>query len=347
MSSQRLLSYAIPCYNSAAYMDHCIEMLLESGADNLDEIEIIIVDDGSAGDDTAEKADEWERRHPGVIRTMHQENGGHGQAVNTGLQHATGLYFKVVDSDDWLDIDAARKMIDTLRGFAALDSAVDLVIANYVYEHVETDERTVIRYKGVLPEERIFGWDDVGTFNPSQNLLMHAVIYRTELLRDCRLELPRHTFYVDNIFVYVPLPSVRTLYYENVDLYRYFIGREDQSVNESVMIKRIDQQLRITRIMIDAFDLSTDIDNKRLQRYMISYLTMMMTICSIFTTLSDDPEAADKRTAIWAYLKERNTKVYPRIRYGVMGMGSNLPGRLGRRTSLGFYHVAQRLFKFN
>lgn len=37
-----------------------------------------------------------------IVKAVHQENGGHGQAVNTGLAHATGKYFKVVDSDDWV-----------------------------------------------------------------------------------------------------------------------------------------------------------------------------------------------------------------------------------------------------
>ena len=82
-------------------------------------------------------------------------------------------------------------------------------------------------------------------------ILMHSVIYRTELLRECKLELPKHTFYVDNIFVYKPLPYVKTMYYMDVNFYRYFIGRNDQSVNEEVMIRRIDQQLLVNRLMID------------------------------------------------------------------------------------------------
>ena len=41
----------------------------------------------------------------------------------------------------------------------------------------------------------------------------------------------------------------------DVDFYRYFIGRDDQSVNEKVMIGRIDQQIRVNKIMIDDVDL--------------------------------------------------------------------------------------------
>ena len=95
----KLLSIAVPCYNSAAYMEHCIESLLKGG----EEVEIIIVDDGSTKDNTAEIADRYAKQYPSIIKAVHQENGGHGEAVNTGLKNATGLYFKVVDSDDWVD----------------------------------------------------------------------------------------------------------------------------------------------------------------------------------------------------------------------------------------------------
>ena len=92
----KTVSFAVPCFNSASYMDACIESILKCG----DDIEILIVDDGSTKDDTAEKADEWASRHPGIIKAIHKENGGHGSAVNAGLAEARGLYYKVVDSDD-------------------------------------------------------------------------------------------------------------------------------------------------------------------------------------------------------------------------------------------------------
>ncbi len=105
----------------------------------------------------------------------------------------------------------------------------------------------------------------VGHFRPDQNLLMHWVMYRTEVLRQCGMVLPKHTFYVDNIFVYQPLPLSRACTIWILDLYRYFIGRADQSVNESVMVKRVDQQLRVTRHMIDCQDLDALKGQKRLR----------------------------------------------------------------------------------
>lgn len=339
----KTISFAIPCYNSAAYMDKCIESLLACG----DDIEIIIVDDGSQKDETPQKADEWERAHPGIIRAVHQENGGHGQAVNTGLAHATGLYFKVVDSDDWLDARAMEDVMAYLREQACRENPTDLVVGNYVYEKVHEGTRTVMHYRNVFPERREFGWADVGHFGPSQYLLMHSVIYRTKLLHDMGLSLPKHTFYVDNIFVYVPLPHVKSIYYLDVDMYRYFIGREDQSVNESVMMGRIDQQLRVTRTMIDAVQLPAGVAEKRLERYMENYLSMMMCICSIFLRMIDTDEAEDKREAVWVYLKEHNPEVYRRVRRSVLNMGTNLPTELGRKIGITGYHVAQRIFKFN
>ncbi len=338
----KTLTFAVPCYNSADYMDRCIESLLSVG----DDIEIIIVDDGSTKDDTAAIADSWQERCPGIIRAVHKENGGHGSAVNTGLAHASGLYYKVVDSDDWVDTTAAREVLAYLRTQADREEPTDLVIANYVYEKVEEDTSTIIRYRNVFPTHQEFTWDAVGDFRHSQYLLMHSVIYRTDLLRDMGMALPEHCFYVDNIFVYEPLPQVKTMYYLDVDLYRYYIGREDQSVNEKVMLSRIDQQLRITREMIDRVDVMA-VENKRLRHYLESYLSMMMCICSVFLRMEDTEANEEKRDEIWHYLKERDLQLYLKVRTNVLNVGTNLPTRAGRRLGLGGYHLAQKIFKFN
>lgn len=338
----KLITYAIPCYNSAEYMDACIESIL--ACNRPDDIEIIIVDDGSTKDNTLEKAQVWESTNPGVVRAIHQENGGHGAAVMTGLENARGLYFKVVDSDDWLDNDANVAMLDKLASF---DEPIDLMLVNYVYEHTVDNTQEVMKYTRMLPVDQLFTWDDCGHFGLTKYILMHSVIYRTQMLRDCGLTLPRHTFYVDNIFVYVPLPECKRIYYMDIDLYRYFIGREDQSVNETVMIGRIDQQLRVTRIMIDSFLLERDVKSSRLRSYMRNYLTMMMVICTVFSMMSDRPDKEQMRADIWKCLREHDHETYVKIRRSVMGVGTHLPGKAGDRVLLSAYHIAQKVFKFN
>ena len=326
-------------------MDKCIESIM-AFEDGRGDLEILIVDDGST-DDTPRKADEWHERYPDTIYVVHKENGGHGSAVNAGLEYARGRYFKVVDSDDWLDEQAMRPIMRYLVSQSELRDACDLVVANYVYEKVYENTRTVIDYKNVFPTDGEFTWDDIGRFRPSQYLLMHSVIYRTELLRDINLKLPEHCFYVDNIFVYVPLPAVYTIRYFDVDMYRYFIGREGQSVNEDTMMRRIDQQLRITRVMIDSIDLEGDVVQKKLRRYMENYLSMMMCICSVFLRMINTPESEQKRRDIWNYLKTKRPEVYRRIRANVLNLGTNIPSEFGRRLGLGGYHLAQKIFKFN
>lgn len=339
----KLITFAVPCYNSAAYMEHCIKTLLTGG----EEVEIILVDDGST-DDTPAIADRYAQQYPTIVRAIHQPNGGHGEGVNQGLRNAKGVYYKVVDSDDWLDADSLKRVMEKLRTFVEQRQELDLMICNYVYEHVEDNTSHAVNYKNVFPEHQVFGWEDVGRFRESQYLLMHSAIYRTELLRSTGMELPKHTFYVDNIFVYQPLPFVKTMYYMDEDLYRYFIGRQDQSVNEQVMVKRVDQQIRVTRIMTDCCDLR-DIYNAHpsLGKYMVRYLAMMYTICSILLVIDGSEEALKKRDQLWDELKEKNEALYRKLRYRSLACAANLPGVPGRKLGVAGYHVTQKIFKFN
>ena len=338
----KLITFAVPCYNSAAYMEHCVDTLLQGG----ERVEIILVDDGSV-DETGAIADRYAEQYPEIVRVIHQPNGGHGEGVNQGIRNASGMYYKVVDSDDWLDVDALRRVMDKLEQLARGPEPLDLMICNYVYEHVEDGTSRPVNYKDVFPENERFTWKDVGHWKPSEYLLMHSVIYRTEMLRDCGVELPKHTFYVDNIFVYQPLPYVKSMYYMNEDLYRYFIGREDQSVNEKVMVKRVDQQLRVTRHMIDCQDLDALKAQKKLRSYMLRYLSMMMAISDIFLLLDGSAAAKQKENELWAYLKAHTSAgVYRSIRYGFGGV-TNLKIPKGDKLVLGGYRIAQRIFKFN
>ena len=337
----KLITFTVPCYNSAEYMARCVDSLLSAG----DEAEIILVDDGSS-DATGAIADRYASAHENV-RAIHQENGGHGEGVNQGLRNATGLYFKVVDSDDWLDVDALRILMDRLRRFAQLSAPVDLIVCNYVYEHASDGTRRVMRYRKALPEGCVIGWEDTRRFSADEFICMHAAIYRTGVLRDSGLTLPRHTFYVDNLFVYQPLPWVRTLADLDIDLYRYFIGREDQSITEANLIARIDQQILVTRLLIDAHDLDAlRKAQPKLARYMEHNLAMQLMICTIFLWLSDTPENIEKADALWDDLRWRKTGLYRRLRWRSWNI-CLLPGKAGRKIDLFVYRQIRRRFKFN
>ncbi len=276
----KLLSIAIPCYNSSLYMRKCIDSLLPGGED----VEIIIVNDGSA-DNTPDIAEEYRQRFPGIV--------------------------KVVKEGE--------------------------------------KRRKVMKYHHALPQDEIFTWRDVRHFRVGQYILMHSVIYRTNLLRDCGLKLPENTFYVDNIFVFNPLPYVRTMYYMDVNFYRYFIGRADQSVNEQVMIGRIDQQIRVNKLMVDYYVAEKQhiLANGKVRKYMVNYLDIITTVSSVLLIRSGIEENLEKKKELWQYIKSKDKVLWARLRMGLLGNAMNLPGKLGRKITVDGYKICQRIFHFN
>ncbi len=337
----KILSFCVPCYNSYTFMRKCIDSLLPGGED----VEILIVDDGST-DRTGELADSYQKAYPGIVRAIHQENGGHGAAVNTGIREAKGLYFKVVDSDDWVDRDAYLQILDTLRRFSEMEKPVDMHLSNFVYEKLSTGHQRRMLLSPLFPENQIIGWDGMKRNIKGFSILMHSVIYRTGLLHDCGLKLPQHTFYVDNLYVYIPLIHVKTLYYENVSFYRYYIGREGQSVAEQTMIKRIDQQLRVNYAMIDTVD-PWQVEEPHLRKYLLSYLESVTVVSTSIGYLSKDPVNYKKIDDLWKYIYDHDKRTYHQLRYGVLGFAMRFKGAAGKRLGIFFYHLAQRFIGFN
>ncbi len=337
----KLLSITVPCYNSAAYMERCIDSLLVGGED----VEILIVNDGSS-DATAQIADDYARKFPSIVRAIHKENGGHGSAVNSGIANAKGLFFKVVDSDDWVKEDSYRQILDTLSELVISGQQVDMLLANYVYEKQGEKHKKVVSFRRALPKNEIFTWDEVRHFKKTEYILMHSIIYRTRLLHECKLQLPEHTFYVDNIFAFNPLPYVKKMYYVDTNFYRYHIGREDQSVNEKVMIGRIDQQLKVNRLMID-YITETKISNRKTYKYMVKYLDIITTVSSILLIRSGTKEALEKKEELWQYIRTKDMRLFRRLRYGLLGNAINLPGKGGREICVAAYKIAQKVMKFN
>lgn len=332
----KYISFVVPCYNSEAYMENCIESLLIGGED----VEIIIIDDGSK-DKTGKIADKYQKKYPTIVKAIHQENGGHGAGIMTGLSVATGKYFKVVDSDDWVDKKAYKTLLKKIK---KIDS--DLIIMNYVYTYTDGRINQTISFKNVFKENEEMTWDEMKKFKPTQYLSLHSLMYKKSVLDASSMDLPKHTFYEDNLFIYIPFVNTKTIYYMDLDFYRYFIGREDQSVNEKVMIKRLDQQIFVTKTMIDMYQLK-DIGSKKLRQYMLNYLAIMMTVSSILCIRSKNKENLEKKKELWQYLKKKDMRSFIRIRYGILGQTMNIPGKSGRKISSLVYIVARRLIGFN
>jgi glycosyltransferase involved in cell wall biosynthesis len=330
-----VLTVVVPAYNAEDYLARALDSVVGLSP----EVEVLVVDDGST-DGTAVLAQSYVDR--GLVRLLRQPNGGHGSAINTGLAHATGTHLKVLDADDWLDRDALTAVLDTLREQPDLD----LLISNFVYEKVGKKHKTVVRYDGALPPREPLTWDRTGTFAKRQYLMMHALTYRTAVLRAVGLRLPEHTFYVDNLYALIPLHRVRSLYYLDVDLYRYFIGRADQSVQESVMLRRLDHQLRVNWLMIEHVA-RTPVAEPRLARYLRHYTEIICAVSSILLIRAGTEEALAEKDRLWSRLRSADPMLYRRVRWSALGQISNLPGRTGRRVSVLAYRVAQRTIGFS
>lgn len=339
----KAITFTVPCYNSEDYMERCIDTLLTAD----EQVEIIIVDDGST-DRTGEIADNYARNYPEIVQVIHQENGGHGAGVNAGLAQAVGKYFKVVDSDDWLEPEELKKLLRKIKEWEKQQTNVDLIVCNYLYDHFYENKVKRMAYRNVLKENKICGWDEVRRFRPSQYLVMHSLFYRTEVLRQSGVKLPKHTFCVDNIFANQPLPYVQTICYLNLDLYHYFLGRDDQSVNEKVLMKRIDQQIRVTKLVSVCTDLEKlRIRNPRLENYLTRNISIMMAISSIHLLLIGTPEALKKREMLWNYVKNHNPRLYITLRRRTVSGFTYLPGRFGTALTLAGYRAARKLYQFN
>ena len=311
----KLISFAVPSYNSQDYLHHCVQTLLSGGED----VEILIVNDGSK-DNTAAIADAFAAQYPTIVRAIHKENGGHGSGVNRGVQEATGLYYKVVDSDDWVDEQALKRLLDTIKAHQAANTLPDLYITNFIYDHTYENKQFTRHWRQQFHPNAFHTWADAGRFSGAQVLLMHSLMYRTERLRESGLVLPEHTFYVDNLFAYQPLPLMEKIYYLDVDLYHYFIGRDDQSVNIKNFTRRYDQQIRVMDRMAKAYSFDQIMAmEKHLRRYMFHCLGAIMVNTMMFCCSGgSDPERIAAHDALWEDIRSRDPQLYHQLAHKSM-----------------------------
>lgn len=334
-----LLTVTIPCYNSQDYMEKCIKSLLPGG----DRIQIVIVDDGSK-DETGKIADKYKEMYPDIITVVHQENGGHGEGINQGIKNARGKYFKVVDSDDWVSDDITY-FLDTLEKCEA-EGGVDLVVTNYYYEHADGKGNRSINYSNVFPKDKIVTWKDTKKFKIEQLLTLHSSTFNTELFKKYMNELPKHIFYEDNLMVYQLLPYVNRMIYLDIDFYRYFIGRDGQSVQKDVMMRRYEHQLIVTEKCFKVCHLD-EVKEPMLRKYLAHELFMMFGISVLYARLNKSMEADTRLSEMWAECAAYDEKWEKKLHKHTPIAVFCIPGKFGQNLSSGMYNFANKVVRFN
>ena len=228
-----VLTIAVPAYNVEAYIDKCLVSLLSHR--NAGKTEILVVNDGSK-DDTSNKAKKYEVISKGIVRVIDQENGGHGETINRSLREAKGKYYRIVDGDDWVDGEELALLIDRLE-----DETADIVLTKGCHEYVnKADLKNLIDYD-MLTEGIEYRFDDLiykgygfATYGP----MLPTSTHKVSVLREANFILSKHKPYVDMEYNTFSLKTVNTVKYYDLDIYRYLIGREGQSVDRSVVKKR-------------------------------------------------------------------------------------------------------------
>lgn len=308
---QKLLSIVVPSYNAEKYLEYNLNSLCLK--EILDELEVIAVDDGSK-DSTAEIIDRYAERYPGTVVPVHKENGGHGSGINAGIQHATGLYFRVIDADDWANVDDLRKLVDYIRGLAETATGLPDIIAGgfyWVYGHDDSASHKAEFDKPFEGVEygHIYRFDEVAE---KAYVKMHSMTIRTEILKEHDVRIDEHCFYVDTEYILYPIPYVETIVFLDDRLYRYSISREGQSMNPQQMMRNKTQYDHVLEELFKFYERVSKMDRVSAQkRRYIEHLISRAYAGRIKILLWDRISPDTKREFV--RMEENLKKNYPEI----------------------------------
>lgn len=252
----KILTISVAAYNSEKYLNKCLDSLLVDSIIN--QIEIIVVNDGSK-DNTERIAEEYVERYPDTVKLINKENGGHGSTINRSIPEAVGKYYKVVDADDWVERDGFVRLVKVLEKCES-----DMVLNPYYRVDLEMNtkvEESLVRLNSIKEGNSY----PLSEFPENYHLAMHALTYKTDVLKKDRRSIDEHCFYVDREYVYFPIVNVNSFTYYPFFVYDYLFGTQEQSCNRQNMINRVDQHIKVCNSLISCY-LSNDysIDQKRL-----------------------------------------------------------------------------------
>lgn len=237
----KILTIVIPMYNVQEYIEQCLQSFVIP--EIMNKIEVLVIDDGSK-DNSANIAKRYEEIYPEAYRVIHKENGGHGSTINIGISEAMGNYIKVVDGDDWVEQQGFRDLVCYLES-----TTVDLVMSQYCWVDYKTMKKSweVDRLCKRAEFEKVYLSEDILA---DSFLKMHAMTFKTSILKNMPERLDEHCFYVDTEYMIFPLPYVNTVSFVDANVYMYRIGMDTQSMNLLNMQKRCDQHEKVLQRLL-------------------------------------------------------------------------------------------------
>lgn len=295
--SEFLLSIAVPSYNIQNYIETNIKSFDAIDNELKPLFEVLIINDGST-DNTLEVVSELISNSTDLnIRVVNKTNGGHGSAVNKGIEEAQGKYFKIIDGDDWIQQSDFEVFLGRLR-----DIDVDMVVTNYSEQHVYENRKVL---KEVLKVEDNYESNILPGILP-----MHSITYKTSILKDNNIRLTEKIFYVDTQYTVFPLKYVSNWIYWDLDVYQYFLGRPDQSMSLTNRMKNIDHH-RIVLESILEFHKSL-VKETDLEKIVLDLIKSILNDRYLMAFLSKDRDKLLTDTT--GYIDEYNIKYNFRMR---------------------------------
>lgn len=304
----KLLTIVIPTYNMEKYLDNCLQSFVNENNELFSKIEVLVVNDGST-DNSATIAKEYEERYPDRFRLIDKENGGHGSTINVGIKEATGRYFRVVDSDDWVDTGNFYVYLEKLQN---LD--VDIVFTPYMSVDEETGRKKKFMYntRGLEKEKVCL----ISDFLKGRQIKMHTITYKTNILQKNNICLDEHCFYVDTEYVLFPLKHIQNCMLINNVVYMYRVNMSTQSCSNDGYFRHCEDHRKVSLHLLEFIisELKSDIDNSKKRYYYGFILKMLEKQYRIY--LMDTPFSASNKQDIISYdksIRRYSHKIYLKI----------------------------------
>lgn len=315
------LTIAVPAYNSEKFLNKGLDSML--GVD--DRLEVIIVNDGSS-DGTLEVANEYARKYPNDVVVIDKENGGHGSGINAGLEVAKGRFYKVVDSDDWIDTENLTPILDALER-----SNADVVVTGYKSENISSGN--IIEYPVFIPQDKQTEETEKYGFEVSMeefskifdqmatSYAFHGLCYRTDFFRGTGLKMSEKVFFEDQEYAILPFVHANTILLLPYFMYNYQIGNSGQSVDFNNQAKRANDLKQVYTKMMDYYHFAKVKEDYRELFFRKRLAIVLVSYYAVVLVKSDDRANGRKEAeALRSYVMQLEPKIqeYAEKRYKIM-----------------------------
>ena len=244
----KILSVIIPTYNMEALLPRCLDSLVS--AEGVEQLEVCVVNDGSK-DHSLQVAQMYQKKYPDVVTVIDKPNGNYGSTINAALPVVKGKYVKILDSDDYFDTVALDAFINHIN-------AIDSDVIHTIFTQLgKNGMREVVKYNtmGREPYEygKVYELDDVLKGGYIRFFVMHALAYRTDLLRAIEYRQTEGISYTDTEWSCMPIVHARTICFLSDNVYQYNLDRDGQTMAPEVIIKSIPQIEKVNESILSYY----------------------------------------------------------------------------------------------